>query len=208
MAAETTTRTRRRMKRKIAAIAAGLVSVSGAAGASVLIQNFMTAEFNAAPPCIEKVAGADTAFDGLAFTTAGTTTVDGVAVAQEQVTIDGLIGDRMVAMDVYTIENNCSIDLNVSLTNGAQTGNWSDRYLEVWLSDTQVPTDYPGTALSTDWDTAPLVFENAGPGNDTSGAVLIPAGEERPVGVIATTAAAASQVTPGNATWVVEAETP
>ncbi|MEZ5340736.1 MAG: hypothetical protein R2706_04600 [Acidimicrobiales bacterium] len=111
------------MKRKVAVIAAGIVSIGGVAGASVLVQNFMAAEFNAgAPPCLIKVAGADVAFDGFAFDATGTTTVDGVLVTQEKLTIDGLTGDKVLSQDVYRIQNNRAVDLDVSIVSGAQTG--------------------------------------------------------------------------------------
>lgn len=197
---------KRRMKRKMAAIAAGIVSIGGVAGASVLVQNFMAAEFNAgAPPCLIKVAGADTSFDGFAFDATGTTLVDGVAVTQEVVTIDGLTGDKVTSQDVYRIENNCAVDLDVSIVSGAQSGDWAEKYLEVWLGDTSAPTNYPGV-LAGEYDTAPLIFEAGGPTNATTGTVTVPAGTSVPVGMIVTTGAAA--VGTGDATWTVQAEMP
>ncbi len=197
---------KRRMKRKIAAVAAGLVSITGAAGASVLVQNFMAAEFNAgAPPCLIKVAGDDIAFDGFDFTTSGTTTVNGVGVTQEVVTIDGLTGDKVWSQDVYRIENNCDVDLEVSIVSGAQAGVWTEKYLEVWLGDTMAPTDYPGI-VAGEYDASPLVFEVGGPTNAATGTVTVPAGDWVPVGLIVTTGSAA--VGSGDATWTVHAEMP
>ena len=208
MTSDTTSppRRQRRMKRKMAVIAAGLVSITGVAGASVLVQNFMAAEFNAgAPPCLIKVAGADTSFDGFAFDAAGTTTVDGVAVTQEKITIDGLTGDKVWAQDVYRIENNCAVDLDVSIVSGAQAGDWSEKYLEVWLGDTAAPTGYPGV-VAGEYDTTPLIFEVGGPTATDTGVVTVPAGTSVPVGMIVTTGAAS--VGTGDATWTVQAEMP
>ena len=197
----------RRLKLKVAAIAAGIVSITGVAGASVLVQNFMAAEFNAgAPPCLIKVAGADTSFDGFAFDATGTTTVDGVGVTQEKITIDGLTGDKVWAQDVYRIENNCSVPLDVSIVNGAQTGDWAEKYLEVHLGAVTAPTDYPGV-VAADYDASPLIFEDTGPTNVATGVVNVPAGSSVPVGMIVTTGVAASS-TSGDATWTVQAEMP
>lgn len=194
------------MKRKIAAIAAGIVSITGVAGASVLVQNFMTAEFNAgAPPCLIKVAGADTSFDGFAFDATGTTVVDGVNVTQEKITIDGLTGDKVWSQDVYTIENNCAVPLDVSIVSGAQTGDWTEKYLEVHLGAIAAPTDFPGV-IAAEYDGAPLIFEDAGPTNVATGTVSVPAGGSVPVGLIVTTGAAAAGT--GDATWTVQAQMP
>lgn len=190
----------------MAAIAAGLVSIGGVAGASVLVQNFMAAEFNAgAPPCLIKVPGSDVAFDGFAFDATGTTIVDGVAVTQEVVTIDGLTGDKVWSQDVYRVQNDCTVDLDVAIVSGAQSGDWAEKYLEVWLGDTAAPTDYPGI-VAGEYDTAPLVFEAGGPTNATTGTVTVPAGTSVPVGLIVTTGSAA--VGTGDATWTVQAEMP
>lgn len=200
-------RRKRRMKRKIAAVAAGLVSISGAAGATVLVQNFMSADFNAAPPCLTKTAGTDAGVVGFAFdgtATMAPNTVDGLVLSEELVTIDGLTGDRVQAMDVFQITNNCGIAMDVQLASADQAGDWSDRYLAIWLGTTDAPTSYP--SATADWDGTPLVFENGGPTTTESGVVNIADGGSVSVGVIATVAAGAAQ--PGNATasWIVQAE--
>ncbi len=200
------TNRRRRMSRRIAVVAAMLMSITAVAGASVLIQNFMAAEFNAgAPPCLIKTAGEDVAFEGFDFTLQ-TTTVDGVGVTQELVTIDGVTGDRVSATEVFVIENNCNVDLNVTIGDGLQAGNWAERYLEVHLGSAAAPTGYPGAVGSTGWDATPLVFENGGPTNATTGTVLVPASSSVPVGMIVTTGDAAAAPV-GTATWTVQAET-
>ena len=60
----------------------------------------MDVEFNAgALPCLIKVEGEDvTSFpDGFDFDDSTTATVDGVAITQEHVTINGVTGDRVLA---------------------------------------------------------------------------------------------------------------
>jgi hypothetical protein len=208
------------MKRKAAAIAAGLMSIGSVAGASVLVQNFMSAEFSAgAPPCLIKVAGADVAFDGFAFDVTGTSNVDGVDLLTENITIAGLTGDRVVATDVYRIQNNCAVPLEVNIVDGAATGDWTQKHLEVWLGGAEAAiaaapatVGYPGAGADISWDSDALVFD---PGpvvtNDTtigahSTEIVINPGMYVPVGMIVSTGNAA--VGTANATWTVSAEMP
>ena len=194
------------MGRRMAVIAAAVMSVTGVAGASVLIQNFMAAEFNAgAPPCLIKNAGVDTGFDSFDFTLQ-TTNVDNVDLTQELITIEGVTGDRVTATEVYTIDNNCTEDLEVTLTDGAQAGNWVQRHLEVHLGTTAT-TGYPGATGSTGWVANPLEFEDGGIVNGTTATFTVPAGQSVPVGMVVSTGDAA--VAPaGTATWTVQAEWP
>lgn len=199
-----------RLGRRGAVIAAGVLTFASAAGANVLVQNFMSAGFSAgAPPCLIKVAGEDVASfpDGFAFNTGGTGTVDGVALTEEFVTITGVTGDRVVADEVFVIENNCTVDLDVSIVNGAATGDWTQKHLEVWLGNATNAGAYPAVtpaAGSTQWDQAPVVFDPAGVTNATTSTITISAGDSVPVGMIVSTGQAATGT--GSATWVVQAE--
>lgn len=196
---------RRRMRRRVAVVAATLMSVTGVAGASVLIQNFMSAEFDgSATACLIKTTGDDTGFDTFDFTLQ-TTTVDGVALTQEHIDINGIKGDRVLATEVYVIENNCTEDLDVSIVDGVQAGNWVDRHLEVHLGTVIAPVGYPTAAGSTGWDTSPLIFEDTGPTTTATNVVTIPAGDSVPVGMVVSTGDAVTAVT-GTATWTVQAE--
>ena len=217
---------KRRMRRRAAALTAGMLSVATVAGASVLIQNFMAADFKAGnPPCLIKTAGEDsndpgddTDFEGFDFTL-GTTNVDNVDLTQEKITINGLTGDRVVAEEVYVIENNCDSELTVSLVNGALTGPFDQRHLEVWLGQpttgggaTATTTGFPGSTNTT-WTAVPLEFDPAvAPATTgtvttgTSGTVVIPAGEEVPVGMVVSTGATATGT--DTATWTVQAVAP
>jgi|GEM_PF-6770847 len=200
----------RRMRRRVAVIAAMLMSIAGVAGASVLVQNFMSAEFNAgAPPCLIKTAGVDTSFDGFDFdllTTPDATS--GLNLTREHITIDGLTGDKVLATEVYVIENNCAVDLEVQIVDGVQAGNWEHKYLEVYLGTVIAPVGYPGVAGSTGWDT-PIIFEDGVTGVQTSSVITVLAGDEVPVGLVVVTDDAADPAdASGTATWTVQAETP
>lgn len=212
-------RRKRRMKRKAAALAAGFMSIGSVAGASVLVQNFMTADFSAgAPPCLVKVAGVDVAFDGFDFTTTGTTNVDNVDLLSENITIAGLTGDRVVATDVYRIQNNCTVPLEVNIVDAAVTGDWTQKHLEVWLGATPAiignapaTVGYPGAGADPSWDADAIVIDPGGVTNGTtiggaSASITVPAGQYVPVGMIVSTGNAA--VGTGSATWTVSAEMP
>jgi len=204
--------TNKKKKRRAAgaAVAFAMLFSAGPALANVLIQNFMTAEFSAGPPpCLIKTAGEDvTSFpDGFGFDTATVTTVDGVDVTQESITINGVTGDRVTADEVFVIENNCTVPLDVSIGTGAAAGDWAGKHLEVWLGNPTNTGAYPTDVAPEDaqWDQAPLVFDPTGVTNAATGVVTIAAGDSVPVGMIVTTASAATGS--GTATWVVQAET-
>lgn len=212
-------RRKRRMKRKTAALAAGFLSIGSVASASVLVQNFMTAEFSAgAPPCLIKVAGADVAFDGFDFDATATTNVDNVDLLSENITIAGLTGDRVVATDVYRIQNDCAVDLEVNIVDAVATGDWTQKHLEVWLGATSsvvgaapATVGYPGAGADPSWDADAIVIDPAGVTVDTtigaaSASITVPAGSYVPVGMVVSTGNAA--VGTGNATWTVQAEMP
>ncbi len=203
-------RPRRRMKRKVAAIAAGLLSVSSAAGASVLVNNYMSADFAAGtPPCMIKVAGADEAFEVSPGTPAFdfellTTEVDGVDLTRENISITGLTGDAVRATEVYEIQNNCENDLDITLVDGNQ-GTFTEKRLEVYLGTPTGTTGYPGVTGSTGWDGTPLIFaETAADQVFTSGTVNVPAGTSVDVGMVVLTGDAATGS--DQATWTVQAE--
>lgn len=194
------------MGRRGAVVAAGLMTFASAAGANVLVQNFMAADFGAgAPPCMIKVAGEDVASfpDGFAFAAGGTGTVDGIALTEEFVTITGVTGDRVSADEVFVIENNCTVDLDVSIVGATATGDWTNKHLEVWLGTLTNTGEYPSTP-STEWDQTPIVFDPAGVTNAATGVITVPAGDSLPVGMIVSTGQAATGT--GSATWVVQAE--
>ena len=210
---------RRRIRRRAAALTVGFLSVATVAGASVLIQNFMAADFEAGnPPCLIKTAGADSNdpadpddFEGFDFTL-GETTVDNVDLTEEKITIRGLTGDRVVAEEVYVIENNCDSELTVALVNGAETGPFDDRHLEVWLGKPTTATGtvattagFPGSTNAT-WTPNPLEFNPGVVTRATSDSVVIPAGEEVPVGMVVSTGVDATGI--DTATWTVQAVAP
>ncbi len=207
-------RSKRKMKRKVAAVAAGLMSIAGVAGASVIVQNFMSAEFTAtAAPCLIKTAGTDVAFDGFEFATGpAATPIDNVNLTEEHITINGVTGDRVTANDVYVITNNCDVDLEVKLTAGAQTGDWTQKHLEVWLGNTAAPGNYPN--ITTGWDDDPLLFEDttvvpALTTNYETGTVTLAAnGGSVPVGMVVSTGDGAVVTGTGDAIWTVQAEWP
>lgn len=201
-----------RLGRRTAVVAAVLVTFASAAAADVIVQNFMDVEFNAGlPPCLDKVAGEDvTSFpDGFAFDDTTMTTVDGVAVTQEHITINGVTGDRVLADEVYRIENNCSVALTVSVVNAVAAGDWSGKHLEVWLGNTTAAGAFPATTPdpgSGEWDQAPIVIDPAGVTNPATGTVILGPTESVPVGMVVTTGQAATGS--GTATWQVQAVAP
>lgn len=201
-----------RVGRRAAVVAAVLITFASAAAADVIIQNFMDVEFNAgAPPCLVKVAGEDTASfpDGFAFDATAEATVDGVQVTQEHITINGVTGDRVLADEVYRIENNCTVPLTVSIVNAVDAGDWTGKHLEVWLGNTTATGAFPAVtpeAGSTEWDQAPIIIGAGGVTNAATGTVVLNAGESVPVGMVVTTGRTATGS--GTATWQVQALAP
>lgn len=206
-------RRRMRMGRRTAVIAAVLATFASAAAADVVIQNFMDVEFNAgAPPCLVKVAGEDvTSFpDGFDFDATAPATVDGVAVTQEHITINGVTGDRVLADEVYRIVNNCTVPLTVSVVNAVAADDWAEKHLEVWLGNATATGAFPAVAPdpgSGEWDQSPIVIGPGGVTNASTGTVVVAGnGGSVPVGMVVTTGQAAAGF--GAATWQVQAVAP
>lgn len=201
-----------RVGRRAAIAGVALLAIATPVAANVAITNFMDAEFQAAaPPCLLKVAGEDvTSFpDGFGFTDATTTTVDGVSLTQEHVTIKGVVGDRVLADEVWRIENNCTTSLDVSITAATSSGTWTERHLEVWLGNTTNVGAYPSASpapAATQWDQTPIEITAAGVTNAATGTVTVPSGQSVPVGMVVSTGASATGQ--GDATWQVSATTP
>ena len=195
------------MGKKVAIATAMLMSVTGIASASVLIQNYQEVEFSAgAPPCLIKTASDDTTFQGFGFDATATNPVDGVELTEEFITIEGVTGDRVSATDVFDIENNCNEDLTVNITNAVASGNWDGRSLTVYIGEDEVTNGFPGESTATGWAANPIEINETGVVNDTTAQVVIPAGEEIPVGMVVLTAADADDVAgTGTANWVINA---
>ncbi len=204
---------KKRLSAKTAIAGAVLLAFAAPVAANVAVTNFMDAGFSTGgPPCLEKVAGEDvTSFpDGFAFDGTSTATVDGLQLTQEHVTINGVTGDRVLADEVWRIENNCTSTLEVSIVNGQATGDWSNKHLEVWLGNVTNTGTFPTVAPaagSAEWDQAPIIMAPGGVSNPTTGTVTLLAGESVPVGMVVSTGHNAT-TSSGAATWQVQAVTP
>ncbi len=202
-----------RLTKRAAIVVGAVLSFSTAAAADVLVQNYMSTTFEAStPPCLIKVAGEDVASfpDGFGFDATQTATVDGLAITEEAVTINGVTGDRVLADEVYVIRNDCTVPLNVSIVAAEAAGDWDEKHLEVWLGNTTATGAYPTVtpdAGSTEWDQAPIVITATGVTNATTGVVSVPPnGGSVSVGMVVTTGQSAPTTGSGTATWRVQAE--
>ena len=203
-------RQRRQMRRTTAVIASAVLTMAGVAGANVALTNFQDAEFNAGgPPCLDKTVGEDVASfpNGFDFDPTPTTSIDGVDLTQEHLTINGVNGDRVLADEVQVIENNCATDLTVSIVNAVAAGDWTGKHLEVWIGNQTNAGAYPAVAPapgSSEWDQTPIVIDPAGVTTASTGSVLVPAGTTVPVGMVVSTGQTATGQ--GTATWQIFAE--
>ncbi len=204
------------MGRRAAVVAGAVLTFAGTASANVLIQNRQAVDFSVSgPPCMIKVAGEDVASfpDGFAFDPTPVVDENGVDVTREAITIRGVEGDIVTADEVQVIENNCTVPLDIRITDTLATGDWTGKHLQVWLGTTTNAGAYPVATPdpnATQWDQTPIVIDSTGAVvNGTTGTITVPAGASLPVGMIVTTGAPGSgaDAASGSATWTVAAET-
>jgi len=215
-------RTKRRMSRRAAAIAVGMLAIGTPAGASLLVENFMEASITAAPACFNKVAGGGIYVPGDAddpqaeFDGTNTTTEDGVLVTEELLTIRGMVGDRVTYTRVVEYKNDCDIPLEVSLVNGVSAGTWAERTARVYISKNGNPADLidrddatdagpVDLADSDDWvDTYIEVDKGGVVSSPSTTVVTIPPGESR-FGAISITSSNADTGAIDTINWTAQA---
>lgn len=179
--------------------------------ASLVVQNFMQADITAADPCFFKGAGDDTlTYAGsdaddpfVAFDASQTIQVDGSNLIQENITVRGMIGDRVVYTDIVRYQNRCDVPLEITLVADSSNGvgDWTDRSARIYLStasdvigaadaDEVAPAGLPGdVGTSSGWDARPIVVDAGGnvsetttgtitlnPGRELRGAIVISTG--------------------------------
>lgn len=196
------------------------------AAASVIVQNFMTASFEAVDACFNKAAGNDpdvgdntdtslVQYADEATTPQSTYTVveNGVTLIGESITLKGLKNDRVIFTDVVRYENNCDEPIQVQLTNFEAGGDWDFRAAEVWISNstTTDPADVdPNIDIpADDWNDT---FANI-PANSTgllatsTGTVTVQPGDQIQGAFIVATGdgAGTAAADAGTLTWVAQA---
>lgn len=218
---------KRKMSRRGALIATGLTVFATPAFASLIVQNYMEADFNVADACFVKIAGRDTltylgtdlndplaTFDGVT----NTIQVDGANLIEEKLRIRGMKGDRVTYTDVVRYQNNCDIPLQVSLiaSSATATGDWADRSARIYISDqaspvgAAIPTKPSGApgAPASGWNGTPIVVEVGGAipaSNAQTGTVVVAPGQEIFGALTLAAGTAATTTGVGTVNWVAQA---
>lgn len=201
--------------RRTTALIVALMCFAAPAGASIIVQNYMEADVVAAPACFVKTTGDDPAGSTLGTfdaTGANTITVDGVSLLEEKISVTGMIGDRVIYTDVVHYENNCLEDITVNLTTVSAGGDWTGTAMELWLSNVAAPADIDpnldAAGVGSDWNDTGIsvpVGTTAGPLVASTGAVLIPAGQQIQGAFVVSTDNGASTGDTATLNWVAEA---
>ncbi|MEM7093191.1 MAG: hypothetical protein AAF567_09335 [Actinomycetota bacterium] len=199
--------------RRSAAIVVALLMIAAPAGASVIVQNYMEAEVSAVAPCFAKTVGADPdpvgtpgaliTYDG----TGNTTTVDGVDLIEERITLTGMVGDRVIYTDVVNYVNNCTDPITVQLTSTGVSGDWSDFSAEIWISNVANPANIDPNqdpALTDDWNDTLLFVGDPFVAGSTGSVVVAPGASVQGAFVVSTDVAIAGGTT-ATVNWVAEA---
>lgn len=216
----------KKISRRGALIATGLTVFATPAFASLIVQNYMEADFTVAAACFVKIAGDDTtsylgtdANDPLATFSAGATNtiqVDGANLLEEKLTIRGMRGDRVTYTDVVRYQNNCDVPLSISLvaSTATATGDWTDRSARIYISDQTSPVGGTATkpsgapgAPASGWNGTPIIVETNGnipASNAQTGVVTVDPGEEV-FGALTISAGIASTAGTGTVNWVAQA---
>jgi|GEM_PF-3468311 len=209
-----------RFTRRSASILIALMMVAAPAGASIIVQNYMEADITAAPPCFVKETGTDpTNSTQATFTndpiasptnlTPDVITVDNVSLLEEKISVTGMTGDRVIYTDVVRYVNNCDEDITVQLSTTGISGTWTNVAAEIWISESETPAAIDPNldpVATDDWNDDAIVIPagSASTFADTTGAVVIPSGEQRLGAFVVSTDVA---FTAGTATvnWVASA---
>lgn len=207
-----------RISRRTAVVATALAAFATPAFASLVIQSYMKADISLADNCLITQAGTDvtnySTADGpnAAFATGDMGGSPRVTFEEDTLSVRGMDGDRVIYTDVARIQNTCDVPLRVSLTiEGAQTGDWTDRYAEVYLSS--VPTAFGATTAlgyptdtSGNWITNPISVDSTGtPVGTTSTEVVVPADQELRVATLIEAGTGSNLAATSNMSWEVTA---
>jgi hypothetical protein len=196
----------RRRKRSLRLAVAGIAVLAATpAAASVVMQNFARVDVNTANACMVKVLGADsTAYNDvaklpyIAFADTASISANGANLINEQISITGLKGDRLLVSDAMRVKNTCNYPISVQLTaeadaatptaNPATSASWTGVHVKVFVASSASPAlpaagkALPFTALNG-WDMTPIAVSAAGSvTNAQTGSVTIAANAELQVG--------------------------
>lgn len=216
-----------RISRRAMLIIVAMLVFATPATASLLVQNFMQADVSSAEACFVKVAGDDTAsYDGATFSANDDSTdaidddtveINGVDLLEENITVEGMRGDRVMYTDVVRYQNNCDITMDIRLITDATTatGDWTDRSARIYLAalTATVGADPTGLgrpgATGEGWDATPIIVEaNTGTipvGNQATGTVSVAPGQEIRGAFVISAGINASDTSIGTINWVAEA---
>jgi len=193
-------------------IGAALILASPAA-ASIVIESFIEADIGVGAACLVESPGTDvenyTAADGddpnaTLDGTGNTIEIGGQDLAETRVSVRGMLGDRVMYTDLVRYENNCGVDMAVSLVSGSEVGDWTGLGAEVHLSAVANPTTRPGGA---GWAGDPITVTSGGLlTNAQTGTVTIPAGESRVGAVVITAGVGADTAAVNTINWTIQAE--
>ncbi len=167
-------------------------------GPSVL---FLSVSSAASPSeCLQRSPGTDASTFGLSL---GNEAADGSTT--DEVTIEALRGAKVIATDLFVLENRCGADLDVRLVDVGGNSLNDGMRVEIWLAEEAAPTGIPGMPNNEGWESAPLIVDPVGAERGVSGAISLRNGERRPVALVAYTSIDAPDSTT-RLTWSVEAE--
>lgn len=174
---------RRRMAKTAAAAAFVLGVTALPAAATMIMQNFIEADIQAAPACMVKTAGADAGHTSglVTFNTTNTQSnnaTDGVQLLNETFTIKALKGDRLISSSAGVITNNCTYPLTVSLVAEGQLGDamwegsWTDISADLYLGTANgtATTDFSNASA---WLTSPIHANSTGVTDTQTGSVTL-----------------------------------
>lgn len=201
-----------RITRPIALGIGAVLVFASPAMASLVVESFIEADIGVGAACLVETPGSDvenyTAADpddpnATLDGTGNTIEIGGQDLAETQVSVRGMLGDRVMYTDLVRYENNCGVDMDVSLVSGNEIGDWTGLGAEIHLSAVAAPTTRPGGA---GWAGDPITVTSGGLlTNAETGVVTIPAGESR-VGAVVITAGVGADVTETNTiNWTIQA---
>jgi hypothetical protein len=156
-----------RMTRRGAGLLIALMLIAIPAAAAVMTQNFMRADITLNDACFVKEAGSDAAgasgfvsFDGSQTIVASGGTVD---LLQEEVSVSGFAGDRLIYTDTARFVNNCTSSVSLRLISASDPAAgpavdpavvagsiWESMDVYVYVATAATPAGDP-SATNPDW---------------------------------------------------------
>jgi hypothetical protein len=206
-----------RVTRRATVIGILAMLVATPALASIIVQNFMSADITAATACFNKAAGNDPDDSTLAGyadeatvpQSTYTVTKDGVTLIGEQISLTGLKNDRVIYTDVVRYENNCAEPIEVRLTAPEASGSWGEIATSIWISNVADPSDVDPEVdvLADEWNDDAIVVPASSSGviADSTGTVTVLPGGEIQGAFVVTTGDGALTTTTATLEWIAEA---